>query len=527
MKKKITSLILIFLLIMPFALSLNASAVSDSPADNTASYYLGETFYSFLNPKNETEFLNTRVNLQIDDSVTETTAYPRKITNTDTLVSYMFLIDASTSMPASATKVSDVVSGLLNNEKQTASVSVATMGEKFEVLAENITSKEHVLEAVNKIKYIQEASEICDGILDAVAYLKSKTPQPGELVNIVVITDGDVYMSDTGRSPEAIARVADSTKNTVKDISEIVIHTVCFGEWSNSTYDAVSVGSGIDLTAYSSSAAAESGAKIAGFVDSLSRVDIRCNIKNTSSRFDAELLTTAANSLYSESIELSNIRNMNVEDSYSIPLFDEGGNLIPRNPSGSTSEEEDSTESNTDKATDKATEKTTEQITAKDTVAPLQPSQGDSESEPTEGIALFTFLPIIIIAAVIIVVAALLIFIFVKRSKSKKNKNSIKSGPSIRIQTQVICGVLKQGNTEIMLYDELFIGSGDECDIVFEDNNMPAKCTRVFFKDGIVYIEDLNENSNTYLGGMKIYSPNRLRSGDEISIGNSSFILRF
>ena len=532
MKKKITSLFLAFILIMPFALSFNVSAASDSPAEQTASYYLGNNFYSFLNPDDELEFLNTKINLKIDDSINPTTVYPKKLTDTDTQVSYLFVIDASTSMPAFAERVRDVADGLLKAEKQKFSVSVATMGENFEVLEADISSKEQALELIDGIQYVQEASEICDGILDAVSYLKSKTPQPGELMNIVVITDGDVYLSDTGRSPDAIARVAEATKTTIEDISEIAIHTVCFGQWSPTTYDTVSVGRGIDMTAYNSAAATEAGAEIAGFIDGLCRVEIQYNKNNFLTRFDAQLVTTPPDTYYTGSVELHNVRNMNLNDSYLIPLFDDEGNLIPRDPSDNPGVGEEETTAPTDKATDKptdkATDKATEKITEKTTDATQKTQSATAVGETNDKNVFIGFPLIIIISAAIILIAVLLVFILVKRSKSKGDGHTIiKSGPSIIIKAEVINGTLKSGNTELKLYDELFIGSGDECDLVFAEVNMSAKNTRVFLKDGIIFIEDLNESSNTYLGGMKIYSSNRLRSGDEISIGNTSFILRF
>lgn len=522
-KKKITLIFLTFLLIMPFGSSFNVSAATDQPAEHAAAYYLDKTLYSFVNPYNESEFLNTKINFLVDDTLNEVNAHPTKLTDTDTLVSYMFLIDASTSMSAYKEKVHSIADGLLNNEKQNVSVSVATMGEKFDVIEENITGKEHALEVINKIQYIQNASEICDGILDAISYLKDKTPQPGELMNIVVITDGDVYMSDTGRSPEAISRIANATKTIIEDISEITIHTVCFGEWSATTYDAVSSGSGIDRMVYSSSAAIEAGSEIASFVDGFCLVKIPYYRSDLSKRFDAQLVVSSPDYSFAETIELYSIRNMNVDDSIVVPLFDEDGNLIPRKPSNASPEGEEDTTESTEESTEGATENTTDEVTAtSNTIGEITTNPTTPENESTN------FLLIIVIAAAVIILVAVLSIIIAKRLNSKKSKPiNMKSSPSIRIQLDVVCGTLKSADIGIKLYDELFIGSGNKCDIVFNDENIAEKNTRVFLKDGIVYIEDLNEISNTYLGGMKIYSPNRLRSGDEISIGSTSFTLRF
>ena len=65
------------------------------------------------------------------------------------------------------------------------------------------------------------------------------------------------------------------------------------------------------------------------------------------------------------------------------------------------------------------------------------------------------------------------------------------------------------------------------CDLVWSDRCVSKKNSRIYIKDQTIYIEDLNSKEGTVLGGMRLYAPNPLRSGDVISIGAVSFILRF
>ena len=81
--------------------------------------------------------------------------------------------------------------------------------------------------------------------------------------------------------------------------------------------------------------------------------------------------------------------------------------------------------------------------------------------------------------------------------------------------------------TDFFLTDELTIGRSRKCDLVWKDRMTSPVHARVFLRDGLIFLEDLGSETGTFLGGMRIYQKNRLRSGDEISIGRSSFRLRF
>ena len=58
-----------------------------------------------------------------------------------------------------------------------------------------------------------------------------------------------------------------------------------------------------------------------------------------------------------------------------------------------------------------------------------------------------------------------------------------------------------------------------------DDRETAPRHSRIFFREGYLYIEDLGTKNGTVLGGMRLYAPNRLRSGDEITVGETT--LRF
>jgi len=133
-----------------------------------------------------------------------------------------------------------------------------------------------------------------------------------------------------------------------------------------------------------------------------------------------------------------------------------------------------------------------------------------------------TCLLLIILVVLAVIVVVLIVLLLIKR-----NKTIPSTSDGIVVHLQVLSGELIKGAKNIKLTDKMIIGSAKHCDIIFADSTVYPENTRIFLQDNLIYIEDMKEKSNTYLGGMKIHSANRLRSGDEISIGNVRFILRF
>ena len=95
------------------------------------------------------------------------------------------------------------------------------------------------------------------------------------------------------------------------------------------------------------------------------------------------------------------------------------------------------------------------------------------------------------------------------------------------ISPEELSGNIRNMEKQICLQDQILIGRSRMCDLVWSDRCVSKKNSRIYIKDQTIYIEDLNSKEGTALGGMRLYAPNPLRSGDVISIGAVSFILRF
>lgn len=95
------------------------------------------------------------------------------------------------------------------------------------------------------------------------------------------------------------------------------------------------------------------------------------------------------------------------------------------------------------------------------------------------------------------------------------------------MRLEVISGEFATKEREFYLTSELTVGKARSCDLVIRDARLAGRCARIYLADHIVWIEDVGAPEGVYLGGMRLYNANRLRSGDEISIGDTRFQLKF
>ena len=75
----------------------------------------------------------------------------------------------------------------------------------------------------------------------------------------------------------------------------------------------------------------------------------------------------------------------------------------------------------------------------------------------------------------------------------------------------------------IPLGQNLMIGSGAACQIRLRDNIASSQHARITYSQGRWYLRDLNSAYGTYVNGRRVQAQ-YLRTGDVISIGNSTFV---
>ena len=98
----------------------------------------------------------------------------------------------------------------------------------------------------------------------------------------------------------------------------------------------------------------------------------------------------------------------------------------------------------------------------------------------------------------------------------------------VELDIKMMEGSLKKGNGTFYMRKDILIGSDpDQCEIAIEGNGVAIRHARIYITDGHLFIEDLDTEGGTYVGGMRIYSANRIRNDDEIGIGDTGFAIRF
>ena len=69
----------------------------------------------------------------------------------------------------------------------------------------------------------------------------------------------------------------------------------------------------------------------------------------------------------------------------------------------------------------------------------------------------------------------------------------------------------------------LGIGRANANDIRIEDSFASGRHARLYDRDGVVYIEDMNSTNGTYVNGRRLGAQQVLRSSDRIRIGDTEF----
>ncbi|MCR4780237.1 MAG: FHA domain-containing protein [Ruminiclostridium sp.] len=178
-----------------------------------------------------------------------------------------------------------------------------------------------------------------------------------------------------------------------------------------------------------------------------------------------------------------------------------------------------------------------------------KPSEGSAASgnegagsETTTAPAEPPLLNIIIITAAIgggVIVLAIIIAVIIGAARKKKQRsfqptaNGYPAGAAAPVynsaprpvRIQFMSGRLPDAS--VMLGEQIIIGSGRNCDVICRDATVTSHNVRLSMVQGEIYIEDLNAQPNTMLGGVRLSQPAALRSGDEITMGRVRFRIYF
>jgi pSer/pThr/pTyr-binding forkhead associated (FHA) protein len=77
-----------------------------------------------------------------------------------------------------------------------------------------------------------------------------------------------------------------------------------------------------------------------------------------------------------------------------------------------------------------------------------------------------------------------------------------------------------RAGAEFPLGPDLTVGRAPGCNLVFDEQYVSQVHTRVFTRDGSVFVEDLGSTNGTWVNGARAVGQMPARLGDRIQIGN-------
>ena len=398
-------------------------------------------------------------------------------------VTYYLLVDTSTSMRGAREDIRVFAESLAEQSGEGAGFGLLLFGDSFSAVLEPTEDSGAFLSALDDTAFDAQRTDLLRGILDGIEYVSSAERVTGGLTGLIVISDGVPDGADGGPDAEEV-------RQRISDAQETVIHTL----WINSGLAGApqgrdllaSIGSGAHPCIEKSGGTRDAAAEIAGYTDGLSAVSFL---------LETEPSTPVSGDLFFQSAEEDGGQLLYYAKLADIPVLLAQEDFAPAAPSA------------------------------------LPAPQGSQPSSPD---------PSSVVSAVpesqdsakvwaycMGIAAALLAAACTAAVFYKKHRRQTPGTHGIYMRLETGAGKYAGKKTEFFLTDELTIGRSRKCDLVWKDRMTSPVHARVFLRDGLIFLEDLGSETGTFLGGMRIYQKNRLRSGDEISVGRSSFRLRF
>lgn len=508
MKQKIISLIMVFGVLLQFLMPVSAA---ETQSEKICSAYWDQgTLYTFMQfDEEEAESLKCRL---VVNGAQAGEAYPKTVKDADATIHFMFLIDTSNSMRNNQLRVRTLVQELMKTEQE-ITVSLAQFGSRIEILGSRMSEWDEVKKAFGSLSFSDEGSDISGSAAAMLEKLGSEGySEEGEMTNLVVITDGEPWYSEIAKKEREMRKEANETLTRMRAAyPEIVLHTYSFKKWDADTEEALADERGLhQVKTY----VKDMGAELGEYAASVYALEFHLKGYDDYPMIPDEMtLNVLGKSLHTYSY--GTVRNVGTAPIVSDPP-----------------EQTKPTEEPTAPATEPPTEPTgvaetdptegTEPLVPGATGDPednAPPSEPDS-TEPT-GSAETTVpggdgpigkkFPIGYVAlGVLLLFGGILFWLF--------RKNHVPRD-AIRMKIELVAGENVRLKNVYYLDREILIGSGRSCDIRIPDRGQEGASARLFKQNQIVYVEELGASGCVLLNGMRIFSSNRLRSGDEITVG--------
>lgn len=490
-----------------------APASAAGQAEAVAAFCQGNRLYTWLTLPEETwpEGLRAEARVGGEPAYPADPPGPAPVAERAGPVSWLLLIDTSTSMPAFQGGVERFAAALPEGAGEGAAWAVAAFGEGFRLVQDYTADADVFLQAVKGLSYGANQTSLYRGLMDALDFLDARTRAEGELVNLVIVTDG-IEVDKNGPTQLEVA-------GRISAAAPVLIHTLGLASSQAESEEALKVlGSFARATSGRHTVLERGGeaegpaGEIMGYVNGL------CALSFTLSLHKMDGQPIAAQLVFSTPDAL--LYQVARED---IPTLDAPGGAQETQPPAPTSGGEPA-------APPTAAEPPAEGLIPGESPPPgesLQPvtaSPAPESGEPPRapgGVPVWAFAA----GGAALAAAGLAAVLLLRQRRGKTGRAP--SPNAVFMKLEVLSGTCATAQREFYLSGELIVGRGRGCDIPWKNREVDARNTRIFLREHVVYVEDLGSSGGTALGGMRLHGANRLRSGDEISIGPVRFTLKF
>ena len=530
MKRKLFSVLLAVLLLTALALPAGAQQTADAPAAMAvlrSAYWTDDTLYLFSDMTGMESPETVEASLARNNHVLDYT-YPKSLANAGSTAHYLLLVDRSLSMSDCRSQIFDFVKAMAKARNTDLKFSVASFDSSCQLVDTALNTVGKVNSALWKITNNRDDSDLCGAAAWALDYLGQNPVPAGDVSNLVVITDGKAwYSTNPGTQQEKAAAAAQNLSAMMTAYPDITVHTLCLGSWDETARNVLSVGRGMHLTASTKAEAAAAGQEMAAYSDNLYRASFSLVGYGNEAYIMENLMFCVGNSLNT----VGSVRNISMaapEGPVTAIPAEPDQTLPPEETTVPTEGSEDPTEDPADPTEEPVDPTAPSEEDPAATVPEEVPAgtQTTEETVPESGAADPAddpdpekpgwILPAAIGAGVVVLAAALLVL---KKTRAPAG--------SVRMGVEVLSGRVMKLKKLYYLTDQILIGTDRSCHIIIDDPGAAPVNTRIFKQGQMIYIEDMDSPGGTYLGGMRLYSSNRLRSGDDVTIGSVTLRILF
>lgn len=495
------------------AVLLSASAGAAGEGSVPTAFWQEGTLYAFARLTEDPAGAEPRLQLGAADLTLPAEGPLTRVSDSGTPVSYLLLVDRSNSMGGISWNVTSFAKRLVRED---AHFSLAAFGVDFQLVDTGGGTGDELLAALDGVAYGEEGTDLPTAVVAAMDHLEARDRSPGELVNLVILTDGVTEAVEDGEALEmARYRVAEDPS--------VLVHTVGLATGravSQEALDALaSLGAGVHTVVGAGGVSADAAAQaVARDVGGLWTAAFSVAAQGEGSFGKASLC------LLPEGADTPSLR-LTLP---AVPLLTGGeGTAPPETPAPSPGGELPA------QTPDPAPTETAPPETAPgesppaETDAPPESAGGSGGGAAAPAGDAARVDPVWIAGGVGLAVAVLAaVLLLIRRSRRQDLGEDVPPG-AIRLHLEVLEGRCDQDGRELYLAGELTIGRDRRCDLVFRERSLPPLAGRICLRDGFLFLEELDPRCETLLEGMRLYGPSRLRSGDVISMGPARFLFRF